>query len=376
MSDLTNLLKPDRGETARTIHVVDANSYDGWAKGQPQARRDMLGAVRFDGKTVFQFAILQGKSGEEFEVVTCVGDAGVLGPWCLAKLGSALPAGNYRLSGAEPGLSPLGWMLAQHRFGRYKTTPPEDGAPRVLLSSNAAEVVRLTRLAEATAWVRDLVDTPAADLGPHEIENAVQALAKKHHAAVDVTSGSNLAAHYPMIAAVGAGAARGREPRLIELTWGKEKDPRVAIVGKGVCFDSGGLNIKPGSGMRLMKKDMGGAAHALALARLIMETRLPVRLHLLIPAVENSVSGSAYRPGDVLKSRKGITVEIDNTDAEGRLVLGDALDKAVEGDPQLLIDFATLTGAARVALGPDLPAMFSNDDDLADSILASGRAVT
>ncbi|MEP7316670.1 MAG: leucyl aminopeptidase family protein, partial [Sphingomicrobium sp.] len=376
MSDMTNLLKPDRGEPARTIHVIDAKTYDDWAKGQPQARRDMLGAVKFDGKTVFQFAILQGKAGEDFEVVTCVGDAGTLGPWCLANLGAALPAGNYRLSGAEPGLSTLGWMLAQHRFGRYKTTPPEDGAPRVLLTSNAAEVARLTRLAEATAWVRDLVDTPAADLGPHEIEDLVQALARKHHASVDVTSGSKLDSSYPMIAAVGAGAARGREPRLIELTWGKESDPRIAIVGKGVCFDSGGLNIKPGSGMRLMKKDMGGAAHAMALARLIMETRLPVRLHLLIPAVENSISGTAFRPGDVLKSRKGITVEVDNTDAEGRLVLGDALDKAINDDPQLVIDFATLTGAARVALGPDLPALFSNDDELADAILSSGRAVS
>ncbi len=375
MTDLTNLLKPDRGEVARTIHVVDLDSYVGWAKGQSQARRDMLGAVKFDGKSVYQFAILQGKAGEEFDVVTCVGDAGKLGPWCLAKLGSALPAGNYRLSGADAGLSPLGWMLSQHRFGRYKSTPPENGAPRVLLSSNAAEVTRLTRLAEATAWVRDLVDTPAADLGPHEIEDLVQALAKKHDASIEVTSGSKLTTDYPMIAAVGAGAARGREPRLVELTWGKESDPRVAIVGKGVCFDSGGLNIKSGSGMRLMKKDMGGAAHAVALARLIMETRLPVRLHLLIPAVENSISGSAFRPGDVLNSRKGITVEVDNTDAEGRLVLGDALEKAVESDPQLLIDFATLTGAARVALGPELPALFSNDDDLADAILASGRTV-
>ncbi len=178
-----------------------------------------------------------------------------------------------------------------------------------------------------------------------------------------MTSGDALAQGYPMIAAVGQGATRERAPRLIELHWGKDSAPKVAIVGKGVCFDSGGLDIKPASGMRLMKKDMGGAAHALALARLVMAERLPVRLHLLIPAVENSVSAAAYRPGDVLGSRKGLKVEIDNTDAEGRLVLGDALAKAGEAEPELIIDFATLTGAARVALGPDLPAMFANDDD-------------
>jgi leucyl aminopeptidase len=179
-----------------------------------------------------------------------------------------------------------------------------------------------------------------------------------------------------MIAAVGQGATRERAPRLIELHWGKDGAPKVAIVGKGVCFDSGGLDIKPASGMRLMKKDMGGAAHALALARLVMGEKLPVRLHLLIPAVENSVSAASYRPGDILSSRKGLKVEIDNTDAEGRLVLGDALTKAGEAEPGLIIDFATLTGAARVALGPDLPAMFANDDELAAALEAGARGVT
>jgi leucyl aminopeptidase len=177
-----------------------------------------------------------------------------------------------------------------------------------------------------------------------------------------------------MIAAVGRGASRERGPRLIELSWGRATDPRVAVVGKGVCFDSGGLDIKPASGMRLMKKDMGGAAHALGLARLIISERLPVRLHLLIPAVENSVSATAFRPGDVIASRRGLTVEIDNTDAEGRLVLGDALTRAGEGEPQLIVDFATLTGAARVALGPDLPALFANDEALAAELLAAAAA--
>jgi leucyl aminopeptidase len=374
MTDFSQMLKPDRGEPAQTIHVVDKNSWDGWVKNQPQARRDMLSAIRFDGKTVFQFAILQGKSASDFEVVTCVGNVADLSPWCIAKLGEALPAGTYRLEGAEIGLAPLGWMLSQHRFMRYKSAQPDTRDVRVLLTSVPGEIDGLVHLAEAVALVRDMVDTPAADMGPAEIEDKVQSLAKRHHAKVNVASGHDLADHYPMIAAVGGGAGKGREPRLIELEWGKESDPRVAIVGKGVCFDTGGLDIKPAAGMRLMKKDMGGAAHAIALARLVMDARLPVRLHLLIPAVENSVSANAYRPGDVLRSRKGITVEVDNTDAEGRLVLADAIDKAVEGQPDILLDFATLTGAARIALGPDLPALFVNDDDLARDYLEAATA--
>lgn len=372
MTDFSTLLKADRGQAAQTIHVVDAASWDDWKAKQPQSRREMLDAIRFDGKTVFQFAILQGRTAGEFDVVTCVGDTGILGPWCLAKLGEALPAGNYRLEGAQPGLSPLGWMLSQHKFTRYKSNK-DDREPRVLLTADPAEIDTLVRQAEATAMVRDLVDTPAADMGPAELEAYARDLAKTHHAKVEVTQGDALAQGYPMIAAVGGGAARGREPRLIELHWGKVTDPKVAIVGKGVCFDSGGLDIKPASGMRLMKKDMGGAAHALALAKLVMEHRLPIQVHLLIPAVENSVSANAFRPGDILKSRKGITVEIDNTDAEGRLVLGDAFQKAAEADPELMVDFATLTGAARVALGPDLPALFVNDDDLAAAFVDAAK---
>ncbi len=223
----------------------------------------------------------------------------------------------------------------------------------------------MVRLAEATGLVRDLVNTPAGNLGPAEIENAVRELANETGAQCSVVSGADLAEGYPLIAAVGGAATSERAPRLIELEWGKTDDPRVAIIGKGVCFDSGGLDLKPASGMRLMKKDMGGAAHALALARLIIGEKLPVRLHLLIPAVENAVSSAAYRPGDIIKSRKGLFVEIDNTDAEGRLILADALAKASESEPELIVDFATLTGAARVALGPDLPAFFSNSDELA-----------
>jgi leucyl aminopeptidase len=369
MTDFAALLQPDRGQAAKTIHVVDSDSFDHWAKSQAESRREMLKAISFDAKSVFQFALLQGKGAGDFEVVTCVPKVAGLGPWCLAKLGEALPTGNYRLSGAEPGMAALGWMLAQHRFTRYKSDDGAKSGKRVLLTSQPAEVGAYVRLAEATALVRDLVDTPAADMGPRELEESARALAKDFDARVEVSTGDALARDYPMIAAVGGGAARGREPRLIEMRWGNAKHPRVTIVGKGVCFDTGGLDIKPGSGMRLMKKDMGGAAHALALARLVMGAKLPVNLHVLIPAAENAVSGESYRPGDILRSRKGLAVEIDNTDAEGRLVLADALTRAIEDQPELLIDFATLTGAARIALGPDLPALYANDEEVAQAIL-------
>jgi leucyl aminopeptidase len=233
----------------------------------------------------------------------------------------------------------------------------------------------MVRLAEATALVRDLVNTPAGDLGPAELEEAAREVATFGGAQVRVTQGEDLKDGYPLIAAVGGAATPERAPRLVEFEWGKAGDPKIAIVGKGVCFDSGGLDLKPASGMRLMKKDMGGAAHALALARLIMAEKLPIHLHLLVPAVENAVSGGAYRPGDIVKSRKGTFVEIDNTDAEGRLVLADALTRAVEGKPEVIVDFATLTGAARVALGPDLPAFFANSDGLASSTEAAARDV-
>jgi leucyl aminopeptidase len=376
VTDFASLLQPDRGGPAHAVHLVDKGSFADWAKNQSAARRALLAAARFEGKIGFQFLILPGMRDDDWEVVSTVANVAELSPWCLAKLGEALPEGRYRLADGDPGPAMLGWMLGQHRFNDYKTkSDPERGA-RVLLTQEAVDIDQMVRLAEATALVRDLVDTPAADMGPADLEATARALAKDHGAKVEVTSGDALATGYPMIAAVGQGAASDRAPRLIELRWGKDSAPRFAIVGKGVCFDSGGLDLKPASGMRLMKKDMGGAAHALALAKLVMGARLPVRLHLLIPAVENSVSAASYRPGDVLSSRKGLKVEIDNTDAEGRLVLGDALAKAGEDEPELMIDFATLTGAARVALGPDLPATFVNDDELAASIEAAAKQVS
>ncbi|MCF2513798.1 leucyl aminopeptidase family protein [Sphingomonas sp. G124] len=375
MTDFASLLQPDRGGPARAIHLVDKDSFAGWSKRQSSARRALLDAARFEGKNGFQYLILPGVQGADWEVVSAVAKISELSPWCLAKLAESLPEGTYRLAEGEAGPAMLGWLLGQHRFTAYKSKNDDERGPRVLLTREAAEIDRTIRLAEATAYVRNLVDTPAADLGPADLEAAARDVAKQFGAKLEVISGDALSQGYPMIAAVGQGATRERAPRLIEFTWGKEGAPRVAIIGKGVCFDSGGLDIKPASGMRLMKKDMGGAAHALALAKLVMAERLPVRLHLLVPAVENSVSAAAIRPGDVIGSRKGLKVEIDNTDAEGRLILGDALARAGEQQPELIFDFATLTGAARVALGPDLPAMFTNNDELANDLQSASREI-
>jgi len=369
MTDFAALLRPDRDEPATPIHLLDKKLSTEWIKRFAGQRRALIDAAGFDG-SAGQLLVLPGSAPDRIEVLVGTADAAALTPWCLASAADKLPTGSYRLAGeVQPGLAPLGWLLAQHRFERYKSKPPEPKGPRVLLTRDPAKVDEIVRLAGATALVRDLVDTPAADLGPAQLEQAVRDLAAECGGSVTVTSGDDLERGFPMVAAVGAAAVPARAPRMIELEWGRTDAPRLAVVGKGVCFDSGGLDLKPASGMRLMKKDMGGAAHALALARLIVAERWPVRLHLLIPAVENAVAGGAFRPGDVLHSRAGLRVEIDNTDAEGRLILGDALTRAGEGKPQLIVDFATLTGAARVALGPDLPATFVNDDSLAGELL-------
>ncbi len=366
------MLQPDRAQTARRIHLLDAASTEEWLKTRPASDRALAEAQRFDGKSEGALLILP-RDGGEFEVALAVKDRSALSPWCLAGAADRLPAGSYRPAEGSVGPATLGWLLAQHRFDQYKSKPSPDRGARVLLTGEAARIDEAVRLAEATAMVRDLVDTPAGDLGPAELEGAVRAWAREVGAEVTVTSGEDLERGYPMVAAVGAAAVPGRAPRMIEASWGNPAHPRIAVIGKGVCFDSGGLDLKPASGMRLMKKDMGGAAHALALARLIAGARLPVRLHLLIPAVENAVAGGAFRPGDILRSKAGTRVEIDNTDAEGRLILGDALTRAGEEQPELIVDFATLTGAARVALGPDLPALFVNDDSLAEQLLAASR---
>ena len=289
-----------------------------------------------------------------------------------AKLADLLPEGAYRFAAPppDPALAALGWRLSAYRFGRYRDRPVPGAR---LVAPEGVDAAEIGRIADAVAAGRDLVNTPANDLGPGEIETAARSLAERWGAACAVVSGEDLARGFPMIAAVGR--ASERAPRLIDLTWGDAAAPNVTLVGKGVAFDTGGLDIKPSAAMLLMKKDMAGAAAALAAAEMVMGAGLRLRLRVLVPAVENAISGSAFRPGDVLRSRRGLSVEIGNTDAEGRLILADALALADEESPDLVIDFATLTGAARVALGPDLPALFTQDDALAAAMAESGQAV-
>ena len=293
--------------------------------------------------------------------------------WAFGGLAAKLPAGIYRLDdevdGEQRERAAVGWGLGAYRFTRYKGANDQD-RPQLCLEEGSEAVEQRVR---AVYLVRDLVNTPAGDLTPEAIGEAARELAEEFDAEFNEVAGESLLENnYPLIHGVGRAAAA--EPRLIELNWGRENDPRLTLVGKGISFDTGGLNIKPGSNMRLMKKDMGGAAHVLGLARLVMATGLPVRLQVLIPAAENAISGSSFRPGDVLSSRKGSTVEIDNTDAEGRLVLADAITRAMEAEPDLLVDFATLTGAARVALGTEVPAFFSNRSETAGELMAAGEA--
>ncbi len=370
MIDYSDLIQPDKGQEARTIHLVDQKSYDAWLKERSARERAALAAAAYKPEA-FAHAILPGDDAESWSVVTAVANTGSLSAWCLAKLAQVLPEGRYRLDDEQPGKALFGWMSGQYRFDRYRPKAEPRG-PRVLLTSDVGAIAPMVAEMRAVALVRDLVNTPAADMGPARLEKEAERIAKAHGGKLTVTKGEALEQGYPMIHAVGRAAAKHHAPRLIEINWGKEDHPRVALVGKGISFDSGGLDIKPAAGMRLMKKDMGGAAHVLALAELVMASGLPIRLHCLVAAAENAISSDAFRPGDVLKSRLGLTVEIGNTDAEGRLVLGDALAKAGEDKPGLIVDFATLTGAARVALGPDLPALYANDDALAADMLAGG----
>lgn len=366
-----DLIQPDRGQDAIAIHLIDKAGLDAFLGGLSGPQRAALAAQKFAAGG-YEMAIVP--DGEGWFVVSGVANTAALSSWCMAKLAENLPAGTYRRIGGEPGPALLGWQTGQYSFNRYRADAKGEG-PRVLVTGDVGRIDAAVSEAQAIALVRDLVNTPAEDMGPEALEAEAERIAKAGGASFEVIRGDRLETEFPMVHAVGRAADRRHAPRLIQFEWGDPAHPRVALVGKGVTFDSGGLDIKPASGMGLMKKDMGGAAHALALAQLVMGARLPVRLHCIVPAVENAISGNAFRPGDVLASRKGLTVEITNTDAEGRLVLGDALALASEHAPELVIDFATLTGAARVALGPDLPALFTRQDETADALLAAGKAV-
>jgi leucyl aminopeptidase len=359
---------------ALPIALVAKGAWETWLESRPAPERAWLEGSGFKpdaGKA----ALLPGADGAPAAAVAVVGEAPDL--WDFAAVAEALPARAWRLGDAHGftldaagnTAAALGWMLAAYRFSRYRDRL--DPAP-VLLAPETADLVHARRLAAAVGLVRDLVNTPANDLGPAELEAAAATVAEAGGAAFRTISGEALAEGYPMIHAVGRGSDRA--PRLIDFTWGAADAPKLTLVGKGVCFDSGGLDLKSADGMRLMKKDMGGAAHVLALAQAIMDEGLPVRLRVLVPAVENAVSGSAFRPGDIVATRAGKTVEIGNTDAEGRLVLADALAEADSEAPDLVIDVATLTGAARVALGTDVGALFSDDDSVAEDLHAAAAA--
>ena len=365
-----NLIARARAATV-PITVVPAARFDAWRDRQPKATRNWLAGTGFRGKNG-RSALLPATDGGVARVVFVLAKDADL--WSWSALASGLPAGSYRIDGRlarETATSAaLGWALAGYAFTKYRK---RKAVAAQLVWPAGAERAHVTATVEATALVRDLINTPAEDMGPSDLAAATRALARRHGARVSVTIGDRLlAANYPMIHAVGRAAADA--PRLVDLRWGKSGDPKVTLVGKGVCFDSGGLDLKSAAGMLRMKKDMGGAAHVLGVAALVMAAKLPVRLRVLIGAVENAVAGNAYRPSDVLQTRKGITVEVGNTDAEGRLVLADCLAEAARERPDLLIDFATLTGAARVAVGAEVAALFTNDDSLADALARHAAA--
>jgi leucyl aminopeptidase len=344
------------------LWATDREHFDRHAKGLPAEQRRWLKSVGFEGAPD-TFALLPGPSGELAAVWAGVRSAAH--PFVLAALPKALPPGRYALAegglALDPQAAAMSWELGGYTFDLYK---PARREPAALVLPPGPAARRGLLLAAVAASTRDLVNTPSEHLGPAELAEAVKLVARQHGAEFRQVVGDKLLAqNFPAIHAVGRAAVR--EPRLIELNWqrkrGGAKDPLLTIVGKGVCFDSGGLDIKPADGMRWMKKDMGGAAHALGLAQLVMALDLPVRVQLLIPAVENAIAGNAYRPGDVFKTRSGLHIEIGNTDAEGRVILCDALAYGAEAKPALMIDMATLTGAARIALGPQLPALFCRD---------------
>ena len=360
----------DSPEDSVPIRLVTEENWAEISGGLDAMARAFAGATGFDGKPG-SLALLPGSDGAVTAVLFGIETGQDADPFAVARLATALPKGLYRLSDlpAEPALAALAFALGTYRFDRYRERPAKEIR---LVLPEGVDGEEVSRISQAVAMGRDLINTPANDLGPDGIEEAARRVAERHGAEIRVTVGDDLLdANLPMIHAVGRAADRA--PRLIDISWGEEGAPLIALVGKGVAFDTGGLDIKPSAAMLLMKKDMGGAAAALALADMVMGAGLRLRLRLLIPAVENAISGASFRPGDVLRSRKGLTIEVGNTDAEGRLILADALALADEDAPELIVDFATLTGAARVALGPELPPFYTHDDGLAESVARLAR---
>lgn len=353
------------------LTVLRKADYAAWHDAQPASARRWLEESGFTG-AVGKHALLADGEGQVTEAVAVIGDEPDI--WSLAHLPAVLPVRHYRYAGPEQdGLlqdMALGWQLATYRFTRFKEAKEKGFAALVVPES--VDIAAVEAMATGICLARELVNRPANDLTPLALAEAAQELAQDHGAECSVVRGDALLEeNYPLVHAVGRASANA--PCLVDMRWGAPDAPKVTLVGKGVCFDSGGLDIKPSSGMLLMKKDMGGAASVLALAHAVMAAELPVRLRVLIPAAENSVSSNAFRPKDIIRSRKGLTVEIGNTDAEGRLVLCDALTEADSESPDLLVDFATLTGAARIALGTDVPAFFTRDDEVAEALQQASR---
>ena len=361
---------------ARPLWLVAEGDLEGWLSQQDASVRAWLTALRFRAER-HQVTCLARPDGSVSGAVLGLGPLGSLAalePWHVAAAVDRLPGGSWRietsLAADAATAAALGWALGSYRFERYRSKP-KGAASAVLVPPQLADMAYVRRMSAAIAMARDFINMPAADLSPERLSDEALALARANGAEARCIIGEALREGYPAIHAVGQASAVG--PRLVDFTWGDPAAPKVTLVGKGVCFDTGGLDIKPPAGMLLMKKDMGGAACVLALARMVMESSLPVRLRVLVPAVENSIAGNAYRPGDVLRTRKGLTVEVGNTDAEGRLVLCDALALADAERPDLLVDLATLTGAARIALGPELPAVFGTREETVDALVRHGR---
>ncbi len=359
------------GEAARPLYFLGREQLAEWRGRQPRDLGQWMDAHRFEA-SAGSVLVLPGTEGIAGAVVG-IGDP--RDPYSYAHAPFALPGGDWVAEGMLDDETrralQLGWGLGSYRYARFRTPVREPA--RLVVEGDALDAEVADVLA-ACLRVRELVNTPTEHMGPEQLHDVVEAIATAHGARFEAVVGDELLArNFPAIHAVGR--ASHRAPRLLQLQWGDESHPKLTLVGKGVCFDTGGLNIKTGEGMRNMKKDMGGSAHAIALAELVMARALPVRLTLLVPAVENAIGPASYRPGEVVATRKGVSVEIDNTDAEGRMVLCDALTYACESAPALLLDFATLTGAARVALGPDLPALFANDDAVATQWLEAGQQV-
>lgn len=363
-------------ERAIPLVIVAPAGLAEWLSDQDEPTRAWVSAAGFEAASGSVLIVPAADGGISVALVGWGENIRRRERFALAAVAPRLPAGTYRLVprgiSLDPTLETLGWLLGDYRFDRYKK---KDVPRAALVCPEGVDGPRLQAIAAAAAMAQDLINTPARDLGPEGLQQAFLELAARRGAQASVICGREalLAANLPMIEAVGAAATE--PPRLLDLVWGLPDAPKVTLVGKGVCFDTGGLDIKPSSSMGLMKKDMGGAATAMALADLIMGTGLDVRLRLLVPAVENAIAGNAMRPGDILPSRKGLTVEVNNTDAEGRLVLADALALADEESPELIVSLATLTGAARVALGPDLPPFFTDDEAVAEALLRASRAV-